>query len=203
MVKYDPNAWQTLNKFDNNFSHRADDKPGVGWVPFRENIVNWVFEEKDTFDNFLDTGACLGHFIERLREMGVTNPYQGMDITPNFVDRANEKLPNESFEVGDVRTMKYDDNSYDLVMCCGVLMHLPELSQPMSEVFRVAKKKVLISMFYSPNQTYENHFQNKFLSYYYSREDIVKHFPADWKITRERNFNQPMNLIQFLLEKKE
>ena len=202
MVIYDPTAWQTLNKFDNNFTYNADDSQGAGWKPFRENIVNWVYEERNSFENFLDTGVCLGHFIEKLRSLGVKNSYQGMDITPNFIERVKKKLPNESFELGDVRKMKYADNSYDLVMCCGVLMHLPELSQPVAEVFRVAKKKVLISMFYSPNQTYEQHFQNKFLSYYYSREDIVKHFPDDWKITKEKTFSDPMNLIQFWLERQ-
>ena len=173
MVIYDPTAWQTLNKFDNNFTYNADDSQGAGWKPFRENIVNWVYEERNSFENFLDTGVCLGHFIEKLRSLGVKNSYQGMDITPNFIERVKKKLPNESFELGDVRKMKYADNSYDLVMCCGVLMHLPELSQPVAEVFRVAKKKVLISMFYSPNVNIILSISLYKLELYFLKENII------------------------------
>jgi SAM-dependent methyltransferase len=149
--KYDPTAWSKLgNDWDNNFS-------SVGWSPYRVNILDWVMELEDECDDMLDVGCHIGHYIQALRERGYNSSYYGIDITPEFIERARKLLPKEYFGVGDCRTLPFLSMSFDLVMCVGVLMHLLEIETSVKELFRVANKYVLLSTYGSLRNTYENH----------------------------------------------
>jgi SAM-dependent methyltransferase len=52
--------------------------------------------------------------------------------------------------VGDIRNIPLEDNSYDLIMACQVLEHIPwkDLSKALNELKRVSRKYVIISLPY-------------------------------------------------------
>lgn len=51
---------------------------------------------------------------------------------------------NIRFIRGDARKMSFDDNSFDLVYCTGVVEHIPDVDDAIKEIARVSKKYVLI-----------------------------------------------------------
>jgi len=64
---------------------------------------------------------------------------------------------NESVEpdyVSDIRELSFDDSSYDVVLCSQVLEHLPweDVNKALQELYRVSKRKVIISVPYSSLQ---------------------------------------------------
>ncbi len=53
--------------------------------------------------------------------------------------------------VADIRDLPFEDNSYDLIMACQILEHLPweDVDKALSELSRVTSKNVIISIPYS------------------------------------------------------
>ena len=54
------------------------------------------------------------------------------------------------FDVGDLREMPYDDDSFDLVMCLEVLEHLPDPHRGLCELRRVTSAHCLVSVPHEP-----------------------------------------------------
>ena len=46
----------------------------------------------------------------------------------------------------DIYDIKLPDHSYDIVMCNNVLLHLPSINKPLSELIRVAKSHVIVRL---------------------------------------------------------
>lgn len=202
-VDYDPGAWQKLDDtWDNNFTQ-------AGWLNYRRNIVEWVLSIQDDFEEMLDTGCHIGHFIEALRQRGYKKRYQGIDITPQFIERARDRMPDERFDIGDVRHLDFPDKSFDLVMCVGVLMHLPDIKEPLAHVFRIARKYVLLSTYGSSRVTYSRHdHQNGFLNYFYSKASLLEEVPPNWELIEYKEFERPDRkkdklIFQFLLKNRD
>jgi len=182
-ASYDPKAWGKLDReWDNNFS-------SMGWSPYRKNILDWVMEIEDDTDSMLDVGCHIGHYINALRERGYSSRYFGIDVTFEFIRRARKILPDEYFTFGNILNEYYWDDQFDLVMCVGVLMHLPEITAPMKNIFRTATKYVLLSTYGSKRNTYENH-RDGFLNTYYSKSDILSEVPEGWELITYKEFKR-------------
>ncbi len=90
---------------------------------------------------------------KKVLEIGVGNKttsnylkQRGINITTCDFD---EKLKPDF--VADIRNLPFKNNSYDLVMACEIIEHIPwkDIPKALSELQRVSKKNVLISIPYS------------------------------------------------------
>lgn len=54
-------------------------------------------------------------------------------------------------KIGDIRALPFESNSFDTILCCEVLEHIPftEFEKALSELHRVSKKYVIISIPYA------------------------------------------------------
>ena len=102
-----------------------------------------------TGDRVLDLGCGEGRHVHGLYLLG------GLDIVGVDLDEASlakaaeglETLPqptagragNATFETGDATALRYEDNSFDAVICSEVLEHLPDYDAALAEVRRVLK----------------------------------------------------------------
>ncbi len=89
-------------------------------------------------------------YPKKILEIGVGNKTvsnylknQGFNITTYDFDK---KLKPDF--VGDVRKMPFKNNSFDLVMCCEVLEHIPfsEFGRTLNEIRRISRKNAIISI---------------------------------------------------------
>ncbi len=99
-------------------------------------------------DSLLDVGCGGGHYYRSLKDRvrGALR-YTGLDATPYYIERAREAFKNDAgahFVVGDIFAIDFPDFAFDVVMCNNVLVHLPSIARPLSELCRVAKRSVLI-----------------------------------------------------------
>ncbi len=164
---YNAHAWQQVNKtFNNNWGAHGEQRP------FRQNILQWVKE----FDpeSMLEIGCYRGHYLELLRKDGWEGEYTGVDITPAFIEECKKKFPDENFQLGDARQLPFADNSFDVVMCTGVLMHLDRPWQALAEAERVATNKVIISTYGSSDKTFRTDGAG-FLNTWFGRKDMENH----------------------------
>ncbi len=87
----------------------------------------------------LDIGCGLGHFCEYLREHGWEGKYLGVDINPDMVQAAQERLPGEGFVCGDILSEEFGCKS-DFVFCGATIQHRPKHGDPQEYLERMAEK---------------------------------------------------------------
>lgn len=111
----------------------------------------------------LDVGGARGEFckiINKKRNCDTINldPYPDRYIWSPYLNKSI--WPNT--KIGFADNMPFEDNEFDIVICRGVLEHIPKPKQQQSinEIYRVLKKKegigyVMISPWYNPNAGHE------------------------------------------------
>lgn len=99
-------------------------------------------------DIILDVGCGAGHYLVSLKKtIDVPFHYIGIDATSNYVELARKafgKDPGVEFREGDIFLLPLEEASVDVTMCCNVLLHLPSIVDPLHELVRVSRRKVLI-----------------------------------------------------------
>jgi ubiquinone/menaquinone biosynthesis C-methylase UbiE len=90
----------------------------------------------------LDVGCGTGRFTLAMAQR--SQSAEGLDpgdISIEYAEKFAEilKLENASFRVGNAYDLPYSDESFDFVVCNGVLHHLDYPDQALSEIYRVLK----------------------------------------------------------------
>jgi SAM-dependent methyltransferase len=52
--------------------------------------------------------------------------------------------PRTEFHQADIFALPFEDRSFDVVLCCNVLLHLPSIARPLAELARVARRHVVV-----------------------------------------------------------
>lgn len=88
----------------------------------------------------LEAGCGYGRTVDALRDRGIDAI--GIDINAWMMAR----LGNPYCTVGDVRGMRFETDSFDLVISIGVLEHLKEYRQAIAEMVRVSRNLVYVEV---------------------------------------------------------
>jgi ubiquinone/menaquinone biosynthesis C-methylase UbiE len=111
-----------------------------------ESSIKWIMNEvKDHKDaSLIDIGCGNGYLLKRFEKEGFSN-LTGIDIHPP------EKDGNIHYVSGNVEELPFEDNSFDIVTCNHMIEHVLRPEKTISEIKRIAKKKVIITL---PKQRY-------------------------------------------------
>ena len=98
-------------------------------------------------DNVLDVGCGNGYSTIQYFERKIRS-ITGIDFAPKMIEQTNnikdeKNLSKASFEVGDIRKMKFEEKTFDVVFTTRVLINLPTWEQQIQgikECLRVCKK---------------------------------------------------------------
>jgi ubiquinone/menaquinone biosynthesis C-methylase UbiE len=85
----------------------------------------------------LDLGCGTGEMAARLAKRGYE--VWGVDIAEPMVRYAAHRHKSGRFRLGDVEHIPFDDNTFDAVVCLGVIEYLANDEQALSEIRRVLK----------------------------------------------------------------
>lgn len=90
--------------------------------------------------NVLDAGCGGGRYSAAWSKLGAKS-VTGLDFSEENIATARERmrLNNVTFKHGNVLDMPFEDNSYDVVFCNGVLHHTPDWKRGVGEIVRVLK----------------------------------------------------------------
>ena len=131
------------------------------------NFQNYLIEVISRYkpDSILDVGCGAGHVIKLIKEKDRNAKVVGMDIDNNALNEAKANNIDVEFIFGDIYSLPFDDNSFDLVICSEVLEHLNKPTIAMNELTRVASKFLFLSvphepLFWACNFFTFNHFSN-------------------------------------------
>lgn len=96
--------------------------------------------------NILEVGCGEGHLTNHIRtEVGIDN-IEALDRSNNILHIAHLSYPSISFVTGSIYHLPYPNHSKDLVIACELLEHLKEPNKALSEICRVAKKYIILSV---------------------------------------------------------
>ena len=161
--------------------------------PIRQMIAEIT---KQTGKTVLDVGCATCNDYGLHKKLGTS--YVGLDFTKKFLDRAKKLYPNVEVKFGNALDLPYEDGTFDVVYCKDLLEHLPpdEYKQATREMWRVARKKVMIAFFKAPTHAKTRYKKNK-REYYvnrYNKTEITKFLHslpniADLKITENIGYN--------------
>ena len=104
------------------------------WLPKKTGIK---VLKLDLYNEATMTSTLAGWFLKR----GYN--YFGVDISKEVVKlaRANfrNRVPSKNFQVGDIRKLPFENDSFDIVFSFGTIEHIRENEQAVEEAFRVLK----------------------------------------------------------------
>ena len=153
MAKEKWRVWDEDKRYGEVFYKRA-----VGKLPEMESsratakhVAKLV---KDDY-TILDVGCGAGHYLVSLDNMlRVPFSYYGIDSTAHYIQLAQKAFIRDvnknplrksyTFEVGDIFNLNLTDNYADVVMCNNVLLHLPSIEKPIRELWRVARRFLVL-----------------------------------------------------------
>lgn len=103
--------------------------------------------------DILELGGGSGRFTEVLEKKFPFSQIYSMDISNGMQDIAKQKCRRTEFMLGDVRSIPFPDNYFNLVFCAGIMHHLVNYSEGLNESIRVTKQGGYI-FFYEPSKEY-------------------------------------------------
>ncbi len=117
----------------------ADDFSRTRWNIWAEfSIFRKFIRDRD---KILDAGCGNGRLIELLRNKKID--YTGIDFSEGLIEIAKKKYPGYKFLVGNILSLPFPDNYFDVVLSVAVLHHIPSNNLRMKaiqEARRVLKK---------------------------------------------------------------
>ncbi len=119
----------------------ADPKPGTlndqNLVSRRRFALEMLEARVPQGSRILDVGCGTGHLVAELMRRG----YEawGVDFSDAMVRYAREHYDPDRFQVGDIEQIPFLDNTFDGVMCLGVMEYLSRDEPALREMWRVLK----------------------------------------------------------------
>ncbi|MBV1855876.1 class I SAM-dependent methyltransferase [Catellatospora tritici] len=95
----------------------------------------------------LDCGVISGVTYHHLLQAGLEVDYTGIDIGEAAIADCRERHPEARWRQMSVTDLAFSDNSFDVVNCRHLLECLPYYETAVREMFRVARRTVVICMF--------------------------------------------------------
>ncbi len=96
--------------------------------------------EKEDFNDLLDCGCGPAPMLYLLHEKYPNKHFTGIDLTPEMIEAAKSKnMENVELLVGDCENLPFEDNSFDLVICCQSFHHYPNVQNFFNSVYRVLR----------------------------------------------------------------
>jgi 2-polyprenyl-3-methyl-5-hydroxy-6-metoxy-1,4-benzoquinol methylase len=143
------NNWRIWNK-DAQVEQRTF-KRTLGELPEMEctkQLVKLIQEVYTPDMKVLDVGCASGHYYNGLKRINKDIKYFGIDPTVPYIEFAKKAFldnPNVTFELGDIFEIdKKHYNSFDIVFCCNVILHLPSFQVPLKNLLLSSKKYCFI-----------------------------------------------------------
>lgn len=99
----------------------------------------------------LDIGCGSGRYTFALGKLGcksvvgVDYGQRGLNVAREIVKKSN--IQNISFKKADVLELPFEDESFDFVLCHGVLHHTENMEKGLYEMVRIAKKRATIWLY--------------------------------------------------------
>ncbi|MGD9130590.1 MAG: class I SAM-dependent methyltransferase [Candidatus Bathyarchaeota archaeon] len=98
------------------------------------------------FRNFLDVGCAEGYYLTAVANKADSPEQVGLDISKGYLVKAKINASEAAFVLGDASSLPFKTNCFDLVFCSELLEHVQDPKKVFSELTRISKKYVLLTV---------------------------------------------------------
>jgi len=127
-------------------------------------------------DTFLEVGCGEGLLTQQLLDISV-GPLNRVEACDLSLGRIAEGLDSSIvFKEASIFELPYEQNEFDLVVCCEVLEHIEDPASGLAELCRVARRAVLISTPWEPVWCILNLLRGKYISRLSNTPGHIQHF---------------------------
>jgi SAM-dependent methyltransferase len=114
--------------------------------------------------NILDAGCGEGFSLNKLISNNIGEYLEGIENSKEAIALGKKLFPRTKIKLGSVYDLPYETNYFDLVLCTEVLEHLVDPQKALSEIIRVSKKYIIVSVPNEPFFMLSNFLRGKNLS---------------------------------------
>jgi SAM-dependent methyltransferase len=93
----------------------------------------------------LDVGCGTGRALKWVQQQDSSLRLFGIDPSQGLLDIAMQQLPDATLQIGTGENLPFDDSSVDVAIATGIMHHVDAPASVIAEMFRVARKAILIS----------------------------------------------------------
>ena len=131
-------------------------------------------------------GYVTNHIKESKNEIHV----EGIDYSPEAIKKARAFNTEIKFMEGSIYDLRYDNNTFDLVVASEVLEHLDQPEKGIAELKRVSKKYCIITVPNEPSFRIANVLRFKYLSFFGNTPGHIQNWTKnDFRRLLEANFS--------------
>jgi len=147
LIQKDSTELLQKNYFGDFHSHSISD--GVEQVKFingvatprSEVILSYLRDYIAQSGELLDIGTGNGSFLKAFRRFFLNWKLFGQDIQSNSISEVIKIIPKENYYVNDIKEIKH---KYDVISIIGVLGHIPNLKEFLSNLKNISKNETKI-----------------------------------------------------------
>ena len=143
---------------------------------FYKNLLSAIKDLK--IESALDVGCGEGFTLNKLSENKIGKRLEGVDFLETAIELGKKTHPNLILSQGDIYKLKYQNNSFDLVMATEVLEHLKDPKRGLKELIRVSKKYILLSVPNEPIFMMANFLRGKNLTRWGNDVEHIQHWSS-------------------------
>jgi ubiquinone/menaquinone biosynthesis C-methylase UbiE len=122
----------------------------------RQSNAALVLEYAKDGSSLLDVGCGTGLLYRELKRSDKVYSYAGIDSCQHMLDIFESRNPEIDTVNMDMNSLSFSDGSFDTVCCFEVLGHVKDVITPLKEMWKVARKNVIFSLWV--NNTKEDRF---------------------------------------------
>lgn len=127
---------------------KATEEPGVWTPPFV--IAQRLVSICDESSQILDVGIGTGQSVEILVERGNYGKITGIDVSAKMLAHCHEKYPNLHLIHGDIESCDELEDSYDVVVCSGLMEFVPDLEGTVKRIANLLRKDAFLLVTFEP-----------------------------------------------------
>jgi SAM-dependent methyltransferase len=135
----------------------------------------------------LDVGCGEGFTLSKLQSAGIGTSYVGIDPSKTALSLGKKQFPALDLRLGSAYRLPWKDGSFDLVCCNEVLEHLTDPGKALTELHRVSKKYVLLSVPHEPFFMLSNFFRGKDVLRFGNNIEHINHWSKTGFVTFVRS----------------
>lgn len=144
-----------------NFEKHSNNNPLAKML--LDNFYKEVFKmlQGKEIESVLDAGCGEGITLRKFKDKKVGKVHEGIEYMDEAIEIGKKVNPDLKIKKGDIYELPYKDSNFDLVVCTEVLEHLEDPKKALSELTRVSKKYLLLSVPNEPWFTFQRFARGK------------------------------------------
>ncbi len=135
------------------YENEAEEVPIFGSlreISLAENIIQALpASAPSAGKKIIDIGCGEGYLLYKIQEKFPKAELYGLDLSDGRITTTKGHVPKSYLLRGDVLSLPFADNTFDVVICSELLEHMNEYKEVVAELIRISKKHIIITV---PNE---------------------------------------------------